>query len=98
MGWHVSPAIAAASSCRLSRRHRERNLRTMPHASTRYQSFFGPYCTPRFEVGALVKDAIHSELTIVGLTDARQRARCGTTASFGRTLQGNFSVALPRLS
>jgi hypothetical protein len=40
-------------------------------AAIRYKLHFGPYRTPRFKLGAIIKDEIRGEVTVVGLTDAR---------------------------
>jgi hypothetical protein len=37
----------------------------------RFKLHFGPYRTPRFKYGALVRDGIRSEVKVVGLTDGR---------------------------
>ena len=38
--------------------------------ATRFKLLFGPYCTPRFRVGAVVRCAVRGEVRIVGLSDA----------------------------
>ncbi len=48
-------------------------LRAMLPAVIRYKLHFGPYRSPRFRLGAIIKDEIRGEVTIVGLTDGRIR-------------------------
>ena len=41
------------------------------HDTTRYKLHFGPYRTPRFRLGALVRCQVRGEVKIVGLSDGR---------------------------
>ncbi len=43
----------------------------MLRKADRFKLHFGPYRTPRFKYGSVVKDEIRGEVKVVGLNDAR---------------------------